>query len=149
MIHAEYTYTLPATPAQVFAYVSNPARDSEWQASCVSAELLGAEPAVGCRYNIVFNFLGRKMHFIGEIVRREPYSECAFKVIEGSFHYEGSYSLRPVADGTEVHWKFAAEPGKFFGILPTSVLRKVLVSQIEKDSVTLAHLLKTAAAVAA
>lgn len=141
MIHAEYTFTLPVAPARAFAYMSNPASDTSWQSSCVSVELLGPVPAPGCRYRIVFSFLGRKMEFTGEITVLEPECEYAFKVIEGSFYYEGRYSLRPHADGTEVHWQFSAEPGKFFGILPASLLRKVLISQVEKDAVTLARLL--------
>ncbi len=142
MINADYTFTLPADPSQVFAYLSNPANDSEWQSACVSAELLGPAPAVGCRYNIVFSLLGRKMNFVSEITLHEPDREYAFKVIEGSFYYEGRYRFRPHADGTEVHWQFGAEPGSFFGILPAALLRKVLISQVEKDSVTLARLLK-------
>lgn len=142
MIQADYTYTLPVTPAQAFAYLSNPANDSEWQSACVSSELLGPVPVVGCRYDIVFSLLGRRMAFTSEITLIEPHCECAFKSIEGPFHYEGRYSLRPHAEGTEVHWQFAAQPGSFFGILPASLLRKVLISQVEKDSVTLARLLK-------
>ncbi len=149
MIHADYRYTLPVTPARVFSYLSNPANDKQWQASCVSAELLGAAPQVGCRYTIVFNFLGRKMAFTGEITELEADREYAFKVIEGAFHYAGRYSLRPHVDGTELHWQFAAEPGKFFGILPVSLVRKVLLSQIEKDMVTLARVLHPHGAVAA
>lgn len=149
MIHAEHTYTLPVAPAVAFAYLSNPANDQQWQDSCVSAQLLGPAPAVGCRYRIVFNFLGREMRFTSEITTLEPDREYAFKVVEGAFHYEGRYSVRAHADGTEVHWQFSAQPGKFFGILPASLLRKVLISQIEKDAVTLARLLKAENAIAA
>lgn len=141
MIHADHTYTVPVPPAQAFAYLSNPAHDAEWQSSCVSAELLAAAPAVGAHYNIVFSFLGRKMKFTSEITVFEPDRECAFKSVAGSFYYEGRYSLRPHADGTEVHWQFSAEPGKFFGILSTALLRKVLISQIEADAAVLARLL--------
>jgi hypothetical protein len=149
MIHADYIYTLPVSPAVAFSYLSNPGNDAEWQASCVSAELLGPVPKVGCRYNIVFSFLGRKMQFVGEITKLEADHDYAFKVIDGSFYYEGRYTLRPHPVGTEVHWQFAADPGKFFGILPASLLRKVLISQIEKDAVTLARKLTDTLAVAA
>ena len=149
MIYADYTAILPFAPARVFAYLSNPANDRHWQASCVGAELLGAAPAVNCRYRIAFNFLGRKMAFTGEITALEPDREYAFKVVEGPFHYEGRYSLRPHTEGTALHWRFAAEPGGFFGILPVSLVRKVLLSQIEKDMATLARVLQSGHAVAA
>ncbi len=139
MIHADYTYTLPVPPAVAFPYLSNPGNDAEWQSSCIAAELLGPAPEVGCRYNITFSFLGRKMQFTGEITTLEADHDYAFKVIEGSFHYDGRYTLRPHPDGSEVYWQFSAEPGNFFGILPASLLRKVLISQIEKDAITLAR----------
>lgn len=137
MIHADYRYALPVSPAEAFDYMANPAHDAEWQGSCIAAELLGPVPEVGCRYTITFNFLSRRMHFVGEITEQVPDREYAFKVIEGSFYYEGRYTFEPAEDGVEVHWQFAAEPGRFFGILPASLLRKVLISQVEKDVVTL------------
>jgi carbon monoxide dehydrogenase subunit G len=137
MIHVEHRYTLAVEPAVAFAYLSNPAHDAEWQSTCSAAELLGPAPEPGCRYRIVFNFMGRKMNFLSTITERKPDSEYAFRVVEGAFHYEGRYSFRPVDEGVEVHWQFAAEPGKFFGILPTTLIRKVLISQVEKDVLTL------------
>lgn len=142
MIRSEFTYTLPAPPELVFPYMANPANDVEWQNSCTEARLLGDAPVVGCRYAIVFSFLGRKMQFVGEITELVPEREFAFKVVEGSFHYEGRYSFRPHPQGTEVHWVFDAEPGKFFGILPASLLRKLLINQVKND---VAILLKQAA----
>lgn len=137
MIHADYRYTLPVSPAEAFAYLSNPANDAQWQSSCSAVELLAPQPDVGCRYTIVFNFLTRKMNFLAEIIESTPDCEYAFKVIEGPFYYEGRYTLRPHLAGVEVHWQFAAEPGKFFGIIPATILRKVLISQIESDVVKL------------
>lgn len=141
MIEAEHTYTLPVTPAQAYACLRNPARDKEWQAACVDAELLDAVPAPGCRYRIFFSLLGRSMHFLCEIVDLQENETCLFRTLEGPFQYEAHYRLRPHAQGTEVHWRFTTEPGRFFGILPASLLRKVLVSQVEKDALTLARLL--------
>lgn len=137
MIHADYRYTLPVSPAEAFAYLSNPANDAQWQSSCSAVELLAPQPDVGCRYKIVFNFLSRKMNFLAEIIERTPDREYAFKVIDGPFYYEGRYTLRPHQDGVEIYWQFVAEPGKFFGIVPATILRKVLISQIESDVVKL------------
>ena len=149
MIHAEHRFLLPVARGAAFAYLSDPANDIEWQASCVAVRLEGAMPSVGCQYQITFRFLGRKMEFTCAITAFEPDQHYAFKVVEGSFHYEGSYTLQTHAQGTEVHWQFAAEPGKFFGILPASLLRKVLISQIEKDALTLACKMQPAASVLA
>ncbi|XZG70409.1 SRPBCC family protein [Chitinibacteraceae bacterium HSL-7] len=137
MIHADHRYTLPVGPAEAFAYLANPGNDAEWQSSCEASELLGTAPVPGCRYRIRFSFLGRKMDFFAEITESTAPSEYAFRVLEGSFYYEGRYSFRPADEGCEVHWQFSADPGRFFGILPASLLRKVLISQVERDVVNL------------
>lgn len=137
MIYADYRYTLPVSPSKAFAYLANPANDAQWQSSCSDVELLATHPDVGCRYKIVFNFLTRKMNFLAEITESTADREYAFKVIDGPFYYEGRYTLTPHQDGVEVYWQFAAEPGKFFGIIPATILRKVLVSQVENDVVRL------------
>lgn len=137
MIHAEHRYTLPVAPATAFAYLSNPGNDAEWQSSCSESELLGPSPEVGCEYRIVFNFMSRKMNFLSKITERNPDTNFAFASVEGSFRYEGRYTFTPIEGGVEVHWQFSADPGKFFGILPSSLIRKVLVSQIQKDVITL------------
>ncbi len=138
MINAEYTFTLPVTPDAAFAYLGNPANDAEWQSSCLECRLLDGPPQVGARYAIVFSFLGRRMQFQAVIAESDPVAGVyGFRVVEGPFLYEGRYTFRPHPEGTEVHWRFDAEPGGFFGILPVALIRKVLISQVEKDSGTL------------
>jgi carbon monoxide dehydrogenase subunit G len=141
MIRAEYNFNLPVPPAQAFAYMCNPANDAEWQSSCVSAELRDIRPGLASRYAIVFSFLGRKMSFQAEITEYDPPSRYAFRVHEGPFHYDGQYLFEPRGRGTHVHWRFDADPKGFFGIVPATLLRKVLVTQVEKDVVTLSGIL--------
>ncbi len=137
MIHADYRYTLPVSPAEAFVYLSNPSNDAQWQSSCSAVELLTPTPEIGSQYKIIFSFLSRKMNFLAEIIESSSNSNYAFKVIDGPFYYEGRYTLTPHEEGVEVHWQFSAEPGKFFGIIPATILRKVLLSQIESDVVKL------------
>ena len=133
MIHLEYRCRLSLAPELAFDYVANPAHDAEWQASCLEAELLDAAPAAGARYRVVFRFMGRRVAFVARITEHRPHSECAFEVVEGPFHYQGRYGFRPAGTGTDVHWQFWVEPAGFFGIVPLSLLRKLLVSQVERD----------------
>ena len=138
MIYAEHRYHLDVPPEVAFEYLSNPGNDAEWQGSCRESELLQAEPVVGGRYRIVFSFMGRRAEFVGEITERKPHSDYAFKVAEGPFPDEGRYSFTPAAGGgVDVHWQFWVTPARFFGIVPDVLLRKVLVSQVEKDVVGL------------
>jgi hypothetical protein len=147
MIHAEYRYHLDVAPELAFEYLADPANDAQWQGSCLEAERLAPAPDVGTRYRIVFSFMGRRVAFVGEITQRTAPRDYAFRVVEGPFHYEGRYSLQPaVGGGTDVHWQFWAQPARFFGIVPASLLRKVLVSQVEKDVVRLRERFATQAA---
>ncbi|MBR7781925.1 SRPBCC family protein [Undibacterium luofuense] len=141
LIEAETNYVLKAPCSRVFAYLSNPANDKIWQGSCVDAQLHAPQPAAGAEYSIKFSFLGRKMDFRARILEVQPESSYAFEVLDGPFYYKGQYRFEADGQHTRIHWHFAAEPGKFFGILPASILRKVLVSQIEKDFITLDRLL--------
>jgi hypothetical protein len=138
-ITAELDFTLPVPPGQAFDVLSDPIRDPEWQASCVHTRLINGEPRPGCHYEITFQLVGRKMTFTVEIIAFEPGVRSAFKVIDGPFTYVGSYDYRePTPGTTDVHWSFAVEPGDYFGIMPTVLLKKILVSQVKKDSRRLA-----------
>lgn len=147
MIRAEYSRALGVPRAVLFDYLSNPTNDLHWQASCVEARLLDGTADVGSRYMIVFSFLGRRMNFECQITCAQAPALYTFKVLQGSFFYEGAYNLEEIPDGTRLSWQFDVEPGKFFGILPVSLLRKVLISQVEKDFSRLEVLLQEPAAI--
>jgi uncharacterized protein len=135
VINAEYSFTLPIAPEAAFSYFSNPENDPEWQDSCVECKMLDGSPQVGAHYNIVFSFLGRKMQFKALIVESDALRGVyGFRVVEGPFKYEGRYAFHPHPEGSRVDWRFDAEPGGFFGILPIGLIKKVLISQVEKDS---------------
>lgn len=134
MITVEHRFTLPAPPARAFVVLAQPENDPLWQSACRSATLHQAPCALGSHYDIVFDFLGRGMRFECEIIRHAPGESYAFKVVTGSFHYEGHYHFEAAAgDQTQVLWRFSAEPGSFFGLIPTGLIRKVLLSQFERD----------------
>ncbi len=141
MIEATYTFELPLPPATVFGFIADPRHDSQWQSSCAGVELLSPAPTIGSRYRIAFNFLSRKMNFLAQIIESEAPSRYAFQVIEGPFTYSGSYVLTPQGTSTCIQWNFRAEPGRFFGVIPAGLLRKVLVAQVERDVKTMRKVL--------
>jgi hypothetical protein len=146
MIHADYRFHLPVTPGRAFDVLSDPRRDPDWQSACLRSSLLNGAPGVGCRYDITFQMLGRRMDFTVEITDFEPGRHSRFAVVQGPFRYIGNYYYYGRDDGTtEVHWTFDVDPGEFFGILPKSLMKKVLISQVEKDSSNLSAQLATAA----
>lgn len=138
MIEATHTFELPVPVDTAFAFIADPRNDSQWQSACDGVDLvdalpLSAVPTVGSRYRICFNFLSRKMNFVGEITESTAPNCYAFQVVEGPFIYSGQYQLSPHGDGTRVQWTFRADPGRFFGVIPAVLLRKVLLAQVERD----------------
>jgi len=146
MIRAQYSRLFNLSRSTLFDYLRNPLNDRHWQSSCAQVELLDGSIEPGSRYAIVFSFLGRRMNFECQITALEPPARYAFKVLQGPFLYEGEYGLEAVPEGTRLSWQFDVEPGRFFGILPVSLLKKVLISQVEKDLSRLATLLQDDAA---
>ncbi|MEU2777162.1 SRPBCC family protein [Streptomyces sp. NPDC007162] len=143
MITAEYSFDLPVPPETAFALVSDPEQDPVWQAACVQSRLLNGPAREGCRYEITFALVGKRMTFTVEIDSYEPGRVSRFHVLEGPFTYHGTYvySAGP-AGTTTVDWTFDVEPGDYFGIMPKSLLRKVLVNSVKKDSAKLAEKLR-------
>lgn len=150
MIDAEYRFTLPVSAREAFDLLSDPAREPQWRSVCVEARLLDEAPAAGCRYEITFLMLDRRMTFTAEILAYEPGVRSDFTVLQGPFGYSGSYVYTENPDGgTEVHWIFRVDPGDYFGVMPHSLVSKLLIDQIKKDSDRLAERLRGTPAVGA
>jgi len=138
MIHAEYQFRLPVTPEEAFAVLGDPSRDDEWQGSVVRSTLLDAPVGPGSRYEITFHMLGRDLTFVARITDHVEGVRSGYTTESGPFSYTGGYTYTAAAGGgTDVLWFFDVEPGRFFGLLPTSFMRWVLVSQVETDTRTL------------
>lgn len=139
MINAEYRFTLPVGPEEAFNLLSDPAKDPDWQSACVETKLLNGQAAAGCRYEITFRLIGREMKFTVEILAYEPGVRSEFKTLDGPFGYIGHYDYADGQDGTaDVHWRFDVDPGDYFGIMPHSLVKKLLNAQVKKDSSRLA-----------
>lgn len=150
MITVDYSFFVEARAEQVFTFLGNPTNNPRWAASCESARLLDTDPiSVDTCYEIVFNFLTRRMSFKGVVEHYEPPSRLGFRTVDGPFSYQDSYRLEPKESGTQVDWQFRADPGRFFGVIPVTLIRKALLKQIEKDTGQLQALLRTPLAVSA
>lgn len=135
MIKVEYSYLVNSPVEFVFAYIGNPLNDQYWQASCRSVEL--DEPAEviceGTRYHIKFQFLGRDMSFMAVVTNYEPGRYYAYETLSGPMQYKGSYRFTRIGHSTQIDWTFEAETAGIFGIIPRTLLKKVLAKQVEGD----------------
>lgn len=135
MIKVEYSYLVNSPADAVFGYIANPVNDRYWQASCRDVVLEQPDEAVGegTRYDIQFQFLGRDMTFAAIVTEYEPRLRYAYETLSGPMQYQGSYRFTRLGSSTQIDWIFAAEPGGFFGIIPRTLLKKVLANQVEGD----------------
>lgn len=134
MITVVQEYTVNAPVEDVFTYIANPKNDQEWQASCQGVNIAeDAELKAGLNYEIIFKFLGRNMPFQSVITDYDHAKTFGYETLTGPIKFKGRYVFAPCDEGTAVQWTFDAEPGKFFGVVPVGLVRKIFEKQVEAD----------------
>ncbi|MFF1546121.1 SRPBCC family protein [Streptomyces sp. NPDC058291] len=89
-----------ATPDDVWAYVTDPSHLPEWQASAVSAEQLGPEPAgVGSQVRVTRHIGSRDMPMTMEYTHYDPPHSWTLQGVDGPVrgHFHGE--ILPIDDG--------------------------------------------------
>jgi len=134
-ITIEHNYLLEASSEEVFNYLSNPLNDYLWQSSCDDVTMKDAnEPlGAGVEYTIHFGFLSRKLHFQAHITTFEPNKAYGYEALSGPMPYRGHYEFTEAPEGVQVKWFFTAIPGKFFGIIPKSLIKKTMLKKTTED----------------
>lgn len=126
MARAEHSVVIDRPPDQVFAYMTDPGRISEWQASALEAtqESPGAM-AVGTRVREVRKFLGMRMESVVEVTAYEPGKAFGLKVVSGPIPFEVRQTFEPADSGTKIDVVIEGEPGGFFRLAEPLVVRAV------------------------
>jgi hypothetical protein len=126
MARAEHSVVVGRPPAEVFAYLSDPDKLPEWQASSLEAgqESPGAM-AAGTRIKEVRKFLGRRMDMVMEVTAYEPGKDFSLKVVSGPIPFQVQQNLHAVEGGTKIDVVVEGEPGGFFRLAEPLVVRAV------------------------
>jgi hypothetical protein len=86
-------------PADVAAYMTDPANDPEWIGGLREAELLGERPvAVGSRVRRVAYFLGRRVEYVNEILALDD-TQLDMRSVKAPFPMRITYRFEPERDG--------------------------------------------------
>jgi uncharacterized membrane protein len=134
MIRVEHQHTIHAPVEVVFEFIAQPQNDAQWQSSCDRVQLKSdGRVGPGTEYRIDFRFLSREMTFEARVEDYRPGESYGYRTLSGPLEYRGQYRFSQVPEGTRLHWVFEAEPGRFFGLIPASLLKKVLTKQVESD----------------
>jgi uncharacterized protein YndB with AHSA1/START domain len=140
VIHVELSIDVDRPPSEVFAYLTDADRLTEWQSSAIEAQWQG-ERARGSRIREVRRFLGRRLETELEVTEYEPDRRFALKAVSGPVPFSVSHVLEPRDGGTRLAFVGDGEPGGFFK-LAEPVVARVAERQFKNDFETLKDILE-------
>ena len=95
-----HTIDIDRGPDEVFAYVADPSRFTEWQAAVSSASAEGSGPLQQGSRMIMTRKMGpREQTMTAEITEYDSPRSYAFRVLDGPVRAIGKGSLEPVGEG--------------------------------------------------
>jgi uncharacterized protein YndB with AHSA1/START domain len=144
MVKVEVVVEIQRPPAEVFAYLTDPAQLPQWQSSAIEAHWEG-EKARGSRVKEVRKFLGRRMESELEVTDYEPDRRFGLKVLSGPVPFSVQHTLEPSNGGTRLTFVGEGEPGGFFK-LAEPIVARTAERQFRNDFETLKDVLEGQAA---
>lgn len=129
MRRMEVSVTIDRPVEEVFAYVTHPENDTQWQSAVLESGLVGEGPmGVGAKVREVRELMGRRLESVAEVTEYEPNVKIGHKSTSGPVEYEAWYTFEPVDDGTKLTIAGQADIGGFFKLAEGLVAR-----QFEKE----------------
>lgn len=142
MISFKNTVVINRPIEEVFAYLSDVTRQTEWSSAVQSIRLEELEPVQqGTRYWQTVKMLGRQAEGLFEISDYQPNRKIGFKSVTGPMPISWSMTLTALQGGTQVDAQSEAEPGGVFK-LAEPLMGKAMRRQAESDFATLKDLLE-------
>jgi len=143
MVHVEERVTINRPIEEVFSYLSDIERQSDWVSSLSESRKTTSGPtSVGTRYHQVVKLLGRRMEIECEITGYEPPTLYAFRGKNGPLHAEMRFTLASEGTGTVVTQVVEGESGGFFK-LADPILARTMQKQFAADLETLKTMLES------
>jgi uncharacterized protein YndB with AHSA1/START domain len=143
MATIDHTFTVDASPAVVFAHLTDPEKATVWQASLLEARFSPDAPMrKGTEIHEVRKLLGRKMESTVEVTGFEPDRLFEGRVRSGPVPWLFRYTFEGANGSTRVHFHMEGEPGGFFRLAEPLVVRTV-EKQLENDFSTLKELVES------
>ncbi|HZO07596.1 MAG TPA: SRPBCC family protein [Solirubrobacterales bacterium] len=111
MIEFSVETEIARSPADVFAYVTDPSKLATWQRNTVSVSQEGDGPiGVGTRLHEVHRAGGRELESVVEVSEYEPDRLFALKMIEGPLPLDARIEFEPAGGGTHFTFTGSGEP---------------------------------------
>src|SRR5262245_32187043 len=124
------------SPDDVFAYVTDPERSTEWQENLVSASREGEGPVgVGSRLQATRRLAGSERRMTSELAEYNPPRSFAFRGIDGPVRAHGKGTIESVGDGTRSRFTLELDfEGHGIGkVLVPLVVRRQARTEVPKN----------------
>ena len=110
MARAEMSVVINCPAPDIFAFMTDVARGTEWQEDLVEAQQTPGGPmGVGTTIREVRRFMSRRLESVFKITEHEPGRKLSFETTSGPLPLRGHYDLEPVDAGTKVTMVVEAE----------------------------------------
>ena len=129
-VQGTFTVTIAAPPEQVWPWVADVTKHTEYSPKPFTAELVAGETSkVGSRYRTTGWIPNDKNHANEvEVVEAVPNERLVLRADDPLGPFTNTYVLRPVGAGTEVSWTMVFPPLSF----PMSVMAPILFPLVGK-----------------
>ena len=130
------TIEIARSPEDVFAYVTDPGRFTQWQERLVAAKEEGDGPrGAGSRVRITRKMGPREQTFTVEVTEYQPPRSWAIRGIDGPVRPVGRGTIEPVGDGTSSRLTFELDfEGHGIGkVLVPLVVRRQAAGELPKN----------------
>lgn len=144
MVRVEVDTTINRPVEEVFAYVSDIARQPEWVSTLTESRKTTDGPTqVGTTYRQAVKFLGRRMDMNCEITKYESPRLYAFRAQNGPMHMEMQFTL--TEDGPEATKVMQVAEGESAGFfkLADPILARTMKKQFIADLESLKTMLES------
>ncbi len=102
-----HSVEIDRSPEEVFAYVTDPSRFTEWQAEVVSARAEGSGPLQqGSRVLMTRRMGRREQTMTSEYTEYDSPRSYAFRVLDGPVRALGKGSFEPLGEGDRTRFTF-------------------------------------------
>jgi uncharacterized protein YndB with AHSA1/START domain len=135
-------------PEDVFAYVTDPSRFTEWQGAVVRASAIGPEPLrQGSKVSLTRKVGRREQTMTSELTEFRPPESYAFRVLDGPVRALGKGRFEPRDDGSGTRFTFELDfEGHGIGkLLVPLVVRRQAAKELPESHAHLKKQLESAA----
>jgi uncharacterized protein YndB with AHSA1/START domain len=144
MVKVELSGEIKRPVDEVFDYLTNPAKEPEWNSMALEANAEQPGPIrVGSRIHSVGRLLGRRFEHTNEVIELVPNEKYSTKSTS-PFPVESTLTFEPTPGGTRVTFSAASQPGGFFKVAEP-VLGRIVKKQLQAQFDTLKELLEARA----